>query len=63
METIYLGWSNGAYYEVHDAYLDGYCQRCGRKRTDCQAIIDSGKRCTEKLEANARPVPRLLAAF
>ena len=49
METIYLGWSNGAYYEVHDAYLDGYCQRCGRKRTDCQAIIDSGKRCTEKL--------------
>ena len=31
-----------------DAYRSGYCGRCNRKRVDCQRIIDSGVRCTEK---------------
>ena len=50
MENLYIGWSNGAYYiSDNDAYRDGYCKRCDRKRTECQKIIDSGKRCTDKV--------------
>ena len=30
-----------------DAYMSGFCHRCGRSRVECQRIIDSGKRCTE----------------
>jgi hypothetical protein len=33
--------------EKLDAFMGGFCTRCGRKRTECQKIIDSGKRCTE----------------
>lgn len=33
---------------MSDLYTDGFCKRCDRKREDCQKIIDSGKRCTEK---------------
>lgn len=49
METIYLGWDSKAqgYYEVHDAYLENDCKRCGRNRRECQKIIDTGRRCTE----------------
>ena len=49
METIYLGWDSrkGEYYESNDGYRDGFCKRCGRVRTECQKIIDTGKRCTE----------------
>ena len=48
MENIYLGWNNGAYYEVHDAYLDGECKRCGRNRRECQKLIETtDKRCTQ----------------
>ena len=49
METIYLGWDStkGGYYESHDSYREGFCMRCGRVRTECQKIIDTGKRCTE----------------
>ena len=32
---------------IPDAYTEGYCKRCGRVRTECQKIIDTGKRCTE----------------
>jgi hypothetical protein len=31
-----------------DGYMSGTCQRCFRIRTECQKVIDSGKRCTEK---------------
>ena len=31
---------------MSDLYTEGYCTRCGRKRIDCQKIIDTGKRCT-----------------
>ena len=49
METVYLGWDSikGEYYEVHGAYMEGHCGRCGRVRRECQKIIDTGKRCTE----------------
>jgi hypothetical protein len=33
-----------------DQYTDGYCKRCGRKRAECQKIIDTGKRCTAQRE-------------
>ena len=35
-----------------DAYQSGHCHRCGRLRTECQAIIDTGIRCTEKPKAD-----------
>jgi hypothetical protein len=34
--------------EQQDGYMSGTCQRCFRIRTECQKVIDSGKRCTEK---------------
>jgi hypothetical protein len=30
-----------------DAYTEGFCKRCNRKRDDCQKIIDAGGRCTK----------------
>lgn len=32
---------------MSDNYTEGFCKRCGLKRTECQKIIDAGKRCTE----------------
>lgn len=34
---------------MNDAYTDGFCGRCGRKRVDCQKVIVTGVRCTEKV--------------
>jgi hypothetical protein len=56
METLYLGWSNGAYYISNDVYLEGQCTRCGRNRRECATIIEAtGKRCTE-----TKPYPNSL---
>jgi len=30
-----------------DGYMAGICGRCFRPRTECQKVIDSGRRCTE----------------
>lgn len=33
---------------MNDAYTDGWCGRCGRKRVDCEKVrIETGKRCVE----------------
>jgi hypothetical protein len=34
---------------MSDNYAEGFCKRCGRKREDCQKIIDTGKRCTDNI--------------
>lgn len=31
-----------------DAYTQGYCGRCGRVRTHCQRIIETGMCCTDR---------------
>ena len=55
---VELGWqksdaelwlSTAAIMHRDDAYTAGYCKRCGQIRRDCQAVIDSGGRCTDPL--------------